>query len=282
MSNNNKRRWEAPNPQQYIVQMKNLTSNEVYLSQSGEQKPVLNDNTLDICRGESWAVVGAEAFEVELLLQMMGCGRPFGIGSCKLVERCMMRKKRRILPHVFYVGDSMAVPNMNVLEYLMFATQHSKTPARERQVAILEAMLDAGCYGWSVTQWDEGARGTTQVQKQKVPLSSPALTQQYGPLSQTDSGGAPMFCPETSTSRFLSVRHTHRHSHQHHFYYSTKPEKCQSPFVIFSAISRKTGAAAVLPLPPFSTNTVTTYFGFSTGKYPVIQAWQYSVPSGAY
>ncbi len=134
----------------------------------------------------------------------------------------------------------------------------------------------------SVTQWDEGARGTTQVQKQKSLLSSPALTQQYGPLSQTDSGGAPMFCPETSTSRFLSVGHTHRHSHQHHFYYSTKPEKCQSPFVIFSAISRKTGAAAVLPLPPFSTNTVTTYFGFSTGKNPVIHAWQYSVPSGAY
>ena len=152
MSKAKDRRWVAPDPQTYIVQMKELTSSEVYLSVSGEQRPVLAANTLDVRRGESWAIAGTEAFEVELLLQMMGCVRPYGSGSCKLVERGMMRKKRRILPHVFFVGGSgMAVPNMSVLEYLMFATQHSDMPAKDRQIAFLEMMLRSDCYGWCFT-----------------------------------------------------------------------------------------------------------------------------------
>lgn len=142
-------RWATPNPQTYIVQMENLSSVEVYLTPDGLQRPVLQNNTLDIRRGESWGIVGREAFELELLLQVIGCVRPYGSGRCKLVERGMMRKKRKILPHVFFVGDSgMAVPNMNVLEYLMFATQSSGANPRERQIELLDAMLQSDCYEW--------------------------------------------------------------------------------------------------------------------------------------
>lgn len=149
MSKRSGNTWDAPNPERYIVQMKNLTSTEVYKYPSGEQVPVLRDNTLDVCRGESWAVVGREAFEIEMLLQIMGCVRPYGSGSCRLVERGMMRKKRRVLPHVFFVGSSgMAVPNMNVLEYLMFATSYTRIPAKKRQTAFLQIMLECECYGW--------------------------------------------------------------------------------------------------------------------------------------
>ncbi|MEG0741097.1 MAG: hypothetical protein RR521_02660 [Clostridia bacterium] len=141
--------WVVPNPEKYIVQMENLSSEEVYLSPEGGQVAVLHSNSLDVCRGESWGILGREAFELELLLQIMGCVRPYASGRCRLVERGMMRKKRKILPHVFFVGDSgMAVPNMNVLEYLMFATQYTSISARERQIAFLTSMLTSDCYEW--------------------------------------------------------------------------------------------------------------------------------------
>jgi ABC-2 type transport system ATP-binding protein len=134
---------EMPDPANYIVQAVNLSSCEVYSYPNETEEPVLQGISLDIQRRECWGILGNEAFEVELLLEIIGCVRPYGSGRCVLCERGMMRKKRKILPHVFYIADGdVTFPNMNTLEYLMFATAHIQMPAAERQIAILERLLD--------------------------------------------------------------------------------------------------------------------------------------------
>jgi ABC-2 type transport system ATP-binding protein len=136
-----------PNPKTYIVQASNLTSREVYLFPDGGQENVLRGVSLDVRRGESWGIVSGEAFENELLLEIIGSVRPYGSGRCVLVERGMMRKKRMILPHVFFISaDNRLFGNMNTLEYLMYVTSHSALPASQRQTAMLELLLLSGLY----------------------------------------------------------------------------------------------------------------------------------------
>ena len=58
-----------------------------------------------------------------------------------------MRRKRRILSHVFYISGGDTVPgNLNTLEYLMYVTARTNVPDRKRQAAILEALLTSGLY----------------------------------------------------------------------------------------------------------------------------------------
>ncbi|NLI22520.1 MAG: hypothetical protein GX418_13360 [Clostridiales bacterium] len=139
--------YSEPSPATYIVQASGLTSREVYQYADGRQESVLRGVYLEIRRGECWGVIGNEAFELELLTQIIGNVRPYGSGRCVLVERGMMRKKRRILPHVFYISGGDTVPgNLNTLEYLMYVTAHFDTPGCERQVAILEMLLQTELY----------------------------------------------------------------------------------------------------------------------------------------
>jgi len=136
-----------PNPQTYIVQASDLCSMEVYQYADGNHEPVLKNINLQIRRSECWGILGEEPFELELLAEIIGCVRPYGSGRVVLVERGMMRKKRRILPHVFYISNGDTVfPNMNTLEYLMFATAHQPSNAKQRQAAILRLLLDTGLY----------------------------------------------------------------------------------------------------------------------------------------
>jgi ABC-2 type transport system ATP-binding protein len=124
-----------------------LDSIEVYQYQDGTEEKVLRGVTFDIRRGDIWGIVGTEAFEIELLLEIIGSVRPYGGGRCILAERGMMRKKRRILPHVFFIADGDATfPNMNTLEYLMFATANKHLSAAERQAEILQRLLDTDLY----------------------------------------------------------------------------------------------------------------------------------------
>ena len=122
-----------------------VTSSEMYRYPDGREEAVLRDITLDIKLGECWGVIGDEAFELELLMQIIANVRPYGSGRCSLVERGMMRRKRRILSHVFYISGGDTVPgNLNTLEYLMYVTASSKVPDRKRQASILEALLASG------------------------------------------------------------------------------------------------------------------------------------------
>jgi ABC-2 type transport system ATP-binding protein len=138
---------QPPQPETYIVQALDVTSSEMYRYPDGFEEAVLRNITMDIKRGESWGIIGEEAFELELMMQIIANVRPYGSGRCSLVERGMMRRKRRILSHVFYISGGDTVPgNLNTLEYLMYITARSHVSDRQRQATILEALLASGLY----------------------------------------------------------------------------------------------------------------------------------------
>ncbi len=136
-----------PQPVTQIVQAEGLASREMYSYPDGRKEAVLRGITLDVKRGECLGVIGEEPFELELLMQVIANVRPYGEGRCALVERGMMRRKRVILPHVFYINGGDTVPgNLNTLEYLMYVTAATDVPDRARQVSILEVLLASGLY----------------------------------------------------------------------------------------------------------------------------------------
>lgn len=128
-----------------VVLMKELSSNEFYAYENKEPKRVLENINLHIKRSQVWGISGKSMFETKLLLEIIANIKPYYSGMCVLVERGMMRTKRIILPHVFYIGTSeMIYNNMNVLEFLMFAT--AKTGINEviRQDQIFESLIRIG------------------------------------------------------------------------------------------------------------------------------------------
>ncbi|MFH1512271.1 MAG: hypothetical protein ABIG45_02835 [Bacillota bacterium] len=138
---------KQPQPETYIVQASELTSSEIYRYPDGREEAVLNGITFDVKIGECWGIIGDEAFELELLLQIIANVRPYGSGRCALVERGMMRRKRRILSHVFYISGGDTLPgNLNTLEYLMFVTARCGLADRKRQAFILETLLACDLY----------------------------------------------------------------------------------------------------------------------------------------
>lgn len=138
---------DTPNPVEFVAQISHVDSVEVYQYPGGAEEKVLREISFDIRRGECWCVAGGEAFEIELLLEIIGSVRPYDKGRVILAERGMMRKKRRVLPHVFFISDGDVIfPNMNTLEYLMFATANMPGEASRRQAHILQRLLDTGLY----------------------------------------------------------------------------------------------------------------------------------------
>uniref|UniRef100_UPI002672545A hypothetical protein n=1 Tax=Christensenella hongkongensis TaxID=270498 RepID=UPI002672545A len=64
----------------------------------------------------------------------------------------MMRKKRVILPHVFYIGGTnIMFGNMNVLEYLMLITQKQEEHPVRRQRRIFDQLNELGLAYLSLT-----------------------------------------------------------------------------------------------------------------------------------
>jgi ABC-2 type transport system ATP-binding protein len=121
-----------------IVTMEDLTSIEFYLHE-GDIKPVLQKIDLNVLKGQAFGITGKSLFEIKLLLEIIANIRPYNTGKCVLLERGMMRRKRIILPHIFYIGSpNMAYSNMNVLEFLMFCRM--KDP--ENKIELQEEMLD--------------------------------------------------------------------------------------------------------------------------------------------
>ncbi len=134
------------------VFMDKLSSVEHYLTIGSQPKPVLQNISLEIKKGEIWAITGSSRFELKLLLEIMANIKPYLSGRCVLMERGMMRLKRKILPHVFYVGNTnMAYNNMNVLEFLMFATANSNFDVVFQQKRIFEQLISFGLGSISLT-----------------------------------------------------------------------------------------------------------------------------------
>ena len=125
------------------VLMEHVASMEYY--QKGDERPiqVFQDLNFEALEGEVWAIIGNRAFEVRLLLEIIANARPYKDGRCVLNETGMMRKKRLILPHVYYIGSTnIMFQNMTVLEYLVFITAKEPGDADVRKQRIVKDLLD--------------------------------------------------------------------------------------------------------------------------------------------
>lgn len=130
---------------EHVVFMEKVASIEHIVYPGQEPRRVLKDISLLIRRGQIWGLTGSSLLEIKLLLEIMANIRLYASGRCVLVERGMPRHKRIILNHVFYIGSAeMIYNNMNVLEFLMFATAKSKTEKVELQDQIFEFLIEIG------------------------------------------------------------------------------------------------------------------------------------------
>lgn len=135
-----------------VVQMEALSSLECFSGEGKADERVLKDVNLHLGRPQSWAIYGRSPFEIKLLLEIMANIKPYHDGKCILVERGMMRHKRTILEHVFYIGGAtMLYDNMNTLESLMFATARMGFSPPYRQQQLFEMLLGLGLGPISLT-----------------------------------------------------------------------------------------------------------------------------------
>ena len=135
-----------------VVLMEAISSSEHILLAEEIPRRVLDNITLLIRRAEVWGINGSSLFEIKLLLEIMANIKPYDRGKCVLIERGMMRRKRVILKHVFYIGSpDMLYNNMNVLEFLMFATAKSKINKVVLQEKIFELIIATGLGHLSLT-----------------------------------------------------------------------------------------------------------------------------------
>lgn len=127
------------------VKMNSVNSIEFYKYPDGTVKQVLKDIAISIYEGQVWGVIGNNVFEIKLLLEIMANVKPYASGSCVLIERGMMKKKRKIVPHIFYIGSTeMLFYNMNVLEYLMFLTSKTGINPVDRQESFIDLLVETG------------------------------------------------------------------------------------------------------------------------------------------
>lgn len=135
-----------------MVRMEQLSSMEYFLNDGKPPRRVLEEINLLIKRAETWAICGCSAFEIKLLLEIAANIKPYHDGRCVLVERGMMRRKRVILEHVFYIGGAtMLYDNMNTLEYLMLATARIGFGPVYRQNKLFELLIELGLGHISLT-----------------------------------------------------------------------------------------------------------------------------------
>ena len=139
--------------QNTLVRMENLSAAEYILKNGEAPRRVLGSIWLRIRAGQTWGIYAPSQYEAGLLLEIMANVRPYEGGRCVLNERGMMRQKRVILPHVFYIGSTeMLYDAMNVLEYLMFATAKQTTKPASRQKRLFEWLIECGLGDISLTE----------------------------------------------------------------------------------------------------------------------------------
>ncbi len=128
-----------------VVFMDGISSLEYDFSDNQAPVRVLQNIGLKIKNAECWGITGQPDYAVRLLLEIMGNIRPYHGGTCVLIGRGMMRHKRVILPHVFYIGDTkMLYSHLNVLEYLMLALAKLDSDRLSLQENLLQQLLGLG------------------------------------------------------------------------------------------------------------------------------------------
>jgi len=148
-----KRRSYTPTGSERIaVSMENVSSMELFKQPDGSFLKVLYDIDLTVGVGERHGIVGDNPFELQLLSEIIGNVKPHETGRCSLLEIGMMRQKRRILPHVYYINDQRVLfGHMHVLGYLMFASEHAPGKPEVRQADWLKLLLRTGLYPFTLT-----------------------------------------------------------------------------------------------------------------------------------
>lgn len=137
----------APQNVQRIVEMEAITSMECYSFPDKTVRRVIDGASLVVMAAEIWGVTGTEPFDLALLMEIMGNVKPYESGRCSLSQMGMMRLKRRVLEHMFYINDQkLMYPHMHVLSWLMFASRHTGGSPAARQVEWLELLLELDLY----------------------------------------------------------------------------------------------------------------------------------------
>ncbi|MEN6417691.1 MAG: hypothetical protein ABFC73_02095 [Clostridiaceae bacterium] len=148
----NRRSFTPTGNERVAVTMENVSSMELFRRPDNTYLKVLYDVNLTIPVGECHGVVGINSFELELLAEMIGNVKPHESGRCSLLEIGMMRQKRRILPHVYYINDQRVLyDHMHVLGYLMFASEHAPGKPEAKQAQWLKLLLKTGLYPFALT-----------------------------------------------------------------------------------------------------------------------------------
>lgn len=147
-----RRNFEPTGQEKTAVLMDGVSSMELFAQPDGRYLKVLYNLSLDIPVGECHGITGEGAFELQLISEIIGNVKPHEKGQCSLLEIGMMRQKRRILPHVYYVNDQRVLfDHMHVLGYLMFASEHMEGKPDRKQQDWLKLLLRTGLYPFTLT-----------------------------------------------------------------------------------------------------------------------------------
>ncbi|NTU77102.1 MAG: hypothetical protein HGA90_04735 [Alphaproteobacteria bacterium] len=147
-----RRSFEPTGQEKTAVLMDGVSSMELFAQPDGHYLKVLYNLSLDIPVGECHGITGEGAFELQLISEIIGNVKPHEKGQCSLLEIGMMRQKRRILPHVYYVNDQRVLfDHMHVLGYLMFASEHMEGKPDRKQQDWLKLLLRTGLYPFTLT-----------------------------------------------------------------------------------------------------------------------------------
>lgn len=147
-----RRSFEPTGQEKTAVLMDGVSSMELFAQPDGRYLKVLYDLSLNIPVGVCHGITGEGAFELQLVSEIIGNVKPHEKGQCSLLEIGMMRQKRRILPHVYYVNDQRVLfDHMHVLGYLMFASEHMEGKPDKKQRDWLRLLLRTGLYPFTLT-----------------------------------------------------------------------------------------------------------------------------------
>ena len=147
-----RRNFEPTGQEKTAVLMDGVSSMELFAQPDGRYLKVLYNLSLEIPVGECHGITGEGAFELQLISEIIGNVKPHEKGQCSLLEIGMMRQKRRILPHVYYINDQRVLfDHMHVLGYLMFASEHMAGKPEQKQKEWLALLLRTGLFPFTLT-----------------------------------------------------------------------------------------------------------------------------------
>lgn len=147
-----RRSFEPTGQEKTAVLMDGVSSMELFAQPDGRYLKVLYNLSLDVPVGECHGITSEGTFELQLISEIIGNVKPHEKGQCSLLEIGMMRQKRRILPHVYYVNDQRVLfDHMHVLGYLMFASEHMEGKTDRKQQDWLKLLLRTGLYPFTLT-----------------------------------------------------------------------------------------------------------------------------------